>query len=131
MPVLPQAIADLVAADGLARVATADDTSQHVLYWDTNIVRSMPASAWPPPLPTPPTARQSATAVAARQAAAQQALIDEAALDARVKNLAAGCVGMSVDDLLAGHVKTLIILWLHRMKALDKDGKIKQLSDWC
>jgi len=131
MPVLPQATADLVATDGLPRQATADDNSVHVLYLDGALVRSMLASAWPPPLPTPPTARQSATAIAARQAAAQQALIDEAALDARVKNLAAGCVGMSVDDLLAGHVKTFVILWLHSKKALDKDGKIKPLSDWC
>jgi len=131
MPVLPQAIADAVLLDGLPRVAVDNEGTPQVLYLDGALVRSMLAASWPPPLPAPPTARQSATAIAARQAAAQQALLDEAALDARVKNLAAGCVGMSVDDLLAGHVKTLVILWLHRMKALDKDGKIKQLSDWC
>jgi hypothetical protein len=66
MPKLDQRIADAVALDGLPRQAIADDGSKHVLFLDSETVRSLLAADWPPPLPSDPTPAEIAAAIAAR-----------------------------------------------------------------
>jgi hypothetical protein len=130
MPLLPQTLADAVARDGLPRVATADDDSVHVLFLDAGVVRSMPAIAWPPPLPSDPTPAEIAAAIAAREAQEQQARADAAALRSRVRTLAQSAVGLSIDVLTAGQIKTLVILLLHKEAAIDKAGIVRPLDEW-
>lgn len=72
MALLPRAIADLVARDGLARQATADDGSQHVLFLDGSVVRSILASEWQGALPPDRTEADSLAAIAQREAMALQ-----------------------------------------------------------
>jgi len=133
MPLLinGQALSDQIQRDGLPRVAFGDDASVHVLYLEktprgSEIVRSMDAINWPPPLPTDPTPQQIADAVATRQ----QAVIDTAALRQRILATAQNAVGYRVEDLLSGHVKALLVLWLYSQGAIDRDGKIRPLSEW-
>ncbi len=74
MPVIidGQTIHEQITLDGLSRVAAADDGSVHVLYLDSSgdieIIRSMLAADWPPPLPTNPTPQQISDAIASRSA---------------------------------------------------------------
>jgi len=132
MAKLPQEIADLVAADGLPRVVTADDGSQHVLYLANGVlpVRSVLASDWPPPLPADPTPEQSQAAIQARTTAAQQAEQDAAALRQRVLTVAQSAVGIAFDQLTAAQLRALFGVLLHKEGALDKDGKVRPLGEW-
>lgn len=130
MPVLSQATADLVALDGLPRVATADDGSSHVLYLESELVRSMPSGSWPPPLPADPTKAESDAAVAARSAARVRAQQDAAALRTRVLATAQSAVGISVDQLSAPQVRALLALLLYQQGALDKGGVVQPLAGW-
>jgi hypothetical protein len=130
MPLLSQATADLVASDSLSRVATADDNSRHVLYLDGDMVRSMLAVDWPPPLPTEPTKAEIDAAIAARAAARLQAGKDAAALRQKVLTTAQSAVGISVDALTAGQVRALVALLLYQQGALDKSGVVQPLAGW-
>ena len=130
MPILPQSVADAVAADGLPRVAVDDGGVSHVLYWDATIVRSMLASAWPPPLPTPPTPQEITAALAARETARQAAIADAAALRAQIVTIAQSAVGVRVDLLTAVQVRALMACVLWKQGALDKLGQVRPLADW-
>jgi hypothetical protein len=130
MPLLSQTLADAVARDGLPRVATADDDTQHVLFLDAGVVRSMLASAWPPPLPSDPTPLEIAAAIAAKDAQAAQDAADASALRTRVRTLAQSAVGLSIDVLTAGQIKALVILLLHKEAAINKAGIVRPLDEW-
>jgi len=130
MPLLSYDIAQAVARDGLPRVATADDNSQHVLFLDGSAVRSMLAADWPPPLPTDPTEAEIAAAIAAREAAALQAIQDAAALRQKILTVAGSAVGQSIDTLTAGQVRALVACLLYKNGALDKSGIVQPLKEW-
>jgi hypothetical protein len=135
---LPPDVADLVRSDGLPRLVDAvewDDTTPTgaavptVVYLD-GAVRSMPASAWPAPLPTDPTPAEIQAALAARQAAAQQAQSDALALRQRIVALAQSAVGVSIDALTAGQRNALIACMLYKAGGIDKDGVVRPLGQW-
>lgn len=130
MPLLPQSEVDLVTRDGLPRVVTADDGSQHVVYLDGDVVRSVLASDWAGPLPTPPTQAEIDAAIAAREAQKRQEKEDAAALRQRVRNVAGSAVGQSFDTLTAAQVRSLLAVLLHRAGALDKSGVVRPLDEW-
>lgn len=116
MPLLPQDIADLVAADHQPRQATADDGSEHMLYWDAPRVRSCLLADWP--------AAQLELAQKAQDAA------DAAALRQRVRTVAQSAVGVAFDQLTAVQMRALVGILLWEAGALDTDGKVKQLGEW-
>lgn len=130
MPKLDQAIADAVDRDGLPRQATAEDGSVHVLYLEANVVRSMLARAWQPPLPSDPTPIESDRAIAAREVAAQQETAAAAALRQRVLTVAQGAVGKSIDTLAAGEVRALVVCLLYRAGGIDRAGVVQPLDSW-
>lgn len=130
MPLLPQAIADLVALDGLPRVAIADNASVHVLFLENGFIRSMLASDWPPPLPSDPTPADVANAIAARAAAKQQSAVDAATLRTRVLTPAQSSVGVQVDALTAAQIRALVALLLYKQGAIDKSGAVLPLAGW-
>jgi hypothetical protein len=130
LPRLSKAAADLVALDGLPRLVTADDASQHVLYLN-GAVRSMLASDWPPPLPSDPTPQQIATAIAARQAAEAKRHTDAIALRQRVIGVAQTTVGQPVDaPFTTAQLRALLAVLLYKAGALDDAGVIKELNQW-
>jgi hypothetical protein len=129
MPKLDKAIADLVALDGLSRLVTADDASQHVLYLD-GAVRSMLAADWPLPLPTDPTPQQISTAIAARQASAQQATSDASTLRTQIVALAQSAVGVSLSALTPAQVRSLMALLLWKAGGVSSAGVVRPLSEW-
>lgn len=128
--ILDPTIHTAVERDGLPRVAAYDDGSQHVLYLENDVVRSMPAADWPPPLPTEPTPEQIAAAIAARALAAQQAAQDAAALRQRVLTLAQSAVGVQIDALTAPQVRALIAILLWQAGAIDRAGAVRPLGQW-
>lgn len=129
-----KAVADLVALDGLPRVAVADDASQHVLYLDGGALPlSMLASAWLAtrgPLPNDPTPAEIDAAILAREAARQAAVADAAALRQQVLTIAQSAVGIRVDQLTAGQVRALFAVLLHKEGALKADLTVRALSEW-
>lgn len=127
---IPQAVAALVAQDGLPRLVTADDGSPHVLYLDNLGVRSMLASDWPPPLPSDPTAPEIAAAIAARQAAEQQARADAIALRSQIVTTAQSAVGISLTALTAPQVRSLLALLLWKAGGVKPDGTVRPLVEW-
>lgn len=129
MPLLPQSIADLVARDRLPRQATADDQTQHVLYWD-GIVRSMLASDWPPPLPTDPTEAEVAAAILAREQAVQQAQQAATALRQRIIQTAQSAVGVQFDQLTNIQLRALVAILLWKNGAIDNTGVVRPLAEW-
>lgn len=130
MALLPQSIADAVALDGLPRVATADDTSQHVLYLDGETVRSKTAAEWGTPLPSDPTPEQISAAVAAREAARQQASADAATLRQQVLTIAQSAVGIRADLLTAAQLRALFVVMLWKEGALDNALIVRPLTQW-
>lgn len=130
-----------VERDGLSRVARYrteyDDgtqgETQHVLYRDGALVRSMLAADWLAqrgPLPTDPTQTEIDAALAAQEAARVQAAADTAALRQRVLGLAGSAVGIQIDALTAGQVRALVALLLWKAGALDRNGAVRPLADW-
>lgn len=130
MPKLDQAVADLVKSDGLPRLATADDDSQHILYLNGTIVQSTVAADWPPPLPTDPTPAQIATAIAARATAETTRKQSAIALRNRVVTVAQSAVGSQLDALTAVQVRALLACLLWKAGGLGSDGAINPLADW-
>lgn len=136
MPLLidGKTIADLVALDGLPRVAMADDTTQHVLYLDVGpLPRSMLATDWLAtrgPLPTEPTQQEIADAIAARETARQAALAEAATLRLAIITLAQSAAGARVDQLTAGQVRALFAILLWEEGALKNDLTVRALSEW-
>jgi hypothetical protein len=135
---LPPDVADLVRSDGLPRLVDAvewDDTTPTgaavptVVYLD-GAVRSMPASAWPPPLPTEPTPAEIAAAIAARQAAAQQVQSDALALRQRIRGHARTLTGAQIDDLTLPQIREAVKVLLHKYGAVAIDGTIKPDGEW-
>lgn len=116
MPLLPQDIADQVAADGIARQVTADDGTQHMLYRDGDIVRSAALADWP--------------AAQVELAQHDQDRADAAALRARVRTTAQSAVGVAFDQLTAAQLRALFGLLLFREGALDKNGVVRPLAEW-
>lgn len=119
-----------VERDGLPRVADYDDGLQRVLYLDGAVVRSMPVTDWPPPLPTEPTEAEIAAALAAREQGRQDALRDALALRQALRTKLASAVGVQIDDLLVGQLRALVAYLLWREGALDKDLRVRPLSEW-
>lgn len=130
MALLSKDIADAVARDGLPRQATADDESRHVLFLENGGLRSTLASDWPPPLPSDPTAAQSAAAIAALDAAAAQSKADATLLRTRVLTLAQSAVGVQIDQLTAPQIRALVALLLFKQGAIDKSGAVLPLAGW-
>lgn|SRR5262245_55240876 len=123
-------IHDAVEGDGLPRVADYDDGVQRVLFLDGALVRSMLAADWPPPLPVEPTPEQIVQALAAREQARQRAETEATQLRQLVRTKAQSAVGVAIDDLMVGQLRALVAILLHKEGALDKDGKIRPLSEW-
>jgi hypothetical protein len=133
MPLLPQALADLVAQDGLSRQAAGDDGNTYVLYWDPPHVRSLTSAEWLAqrgPLPSDPTQAEIDAGVAARVAAAQQAAQDAAALRSKVLQVAQSAVGVAADQLTNVQLRALFMVVLWKAGALDKNGVVRPLSEW-
>lgn len=55
---------------------------------------------------------------------------DSAALWGKVQQAASGAAGKLFTDLTAAEVRALLVCVLRRMKALDKDGRVKPLDTW-
>lgn len=114
-PKLPQAIADLVAADQQPREATADDGSEHMLFWDGK-VRSVPVEQW---------------------SAMQQELAEKEAATARaaqrkatVKAKAAAHAGKKVDQLSLPELREVVAVLLEERGALDDELRVKDVGEW-
>jgi hypothetical protein len=116
MPLLPQSIADLVAQDGVARQATANDNTVHMLFRDGTLVRSCLIQDWP--------AEQLVLATH------EQERQDATALRAQVITIAQTAVGTRVDLLTAVQVRALIAVLLWKGGALDKSGVVQPLASW-
>jgi hypothetical protein len=128
-----EAIRMAVALDGLPRVATADDTAQHVLYLDGSTVRSMLAADWLAahgPLPTDPTPQQSADAIAAIEAARLAAIAAAATKKGQILTIAQTAVGVRVDLLTAAQLRALFAVTLWKEDALDAALLIRPLAEW-
>lgn len=111
-----EAIRALVLADGLAREATADDGTVHVLFRDGALVRSVLLADWP--------AEQVAQAT--RDAERQ----DAAVLRQAIRDRLAAMAGKRVDDLLVGELKTLLLYLVWREQGIDKELKVKPIAEW-
>lgn len=128
MPLLRdgQRLYDAVMADGLPRIADADDGSQHVLYLDGEIVRSVEAKDWSGPLPADPTPAESAAAIQAREATRVAA---RERRRARIRQ-AQSAVGVKVGDLNPAQLRALTEILLLRAGALDADLAVRPLAQW-
>ena len=119
--------------DGLARVAEYDDDSQHVLYVEGDVVRSLLAADWLAtrgPLPTDPTPEQVNAAIEAKEQARLAALTDAAALRQRVLQVAQSAVGVRADLLTAAQARALNIVRWWQDGALDAGLVVKPLAEW-
>lgn len=108
---LPQAIADLVAADGLARQATADDGSVHMLFWDGAKVRSVPLADWP--------------AEQARLSTQATTQAKRAHLQQQIRVAAQAHIGKRPQQLTLLEVRDLLAVLLERAGLIDDDGAIQ------
>lgn len=113
---LPQDVADLVAADQQPRQATADDGSEHMLFWDGSKVRSVPVEQW---------------------AAMQQELAGKAAAAARadqrrqtVRAKAQAHAGKRADQLSLPEMRDILLMFLEERGALADDLTIKDVEAW-
>jgi hypothetical protein len=129
---LPKAIADAVAADGLPRVATDLNGSgtEHVLYLERGIVHSMLTNDWQGPLPTDPTQQQIAAALAAREAARVAALAAETTKRVQVLAIAQSAVGVQVEQLTLEQLRALYAITLWQAGALDAGLVVRPLGEW-
>lgn len=116
MSKLSQSIADLVAADQQPRQAIADDGTVHMLFWDAPRVRSCLLADWPA------AQIELAAKEAERQAAAQ--------LRQQIRDRLASLAGKRVDDLLVGDLKTLLLYLVWREGGIDRDLKVRPITDW-
>lgn len=116
MTKLSQDIADLVATDHQPRQATADDGSEHMLFWDAGKVRSCLLTDWP----------TEQAALAAKEVERQAATQLRQAIRDRLQGLA----GKKVDDLLVGDLKTLLLYIVWREGGIDRDLKVKPIDTW-
>lgn len=130
MPRLDRTIADAVALDGLPRLATADDTTQHVLYLVGDVVHSMLAADWPPPLPSDPTDQERAAAIVARTQAPQQARADAAALRSAIVTVANTAVGLRIDQLNATQVRALFAIIVWESGGIANNLTVRPLGEW-
>lgn len=138
MPFLSQTIANLVAADGLPRVALDERDevgTPHVLYLEPGALlpTSMRGTDWLAqrgPLPNDPTPQEVAAALAQRAADRQQVAQDAAALRQQIQTLAQSTVGVRVDLLTAGQVRALQAILLWQAGALDRTGVVRPLAEW-
>jgi hypothetical protein len=119
-----------VVRDGLPRVGAYDDGSQHVLYLDGEVVRSMLATAWPSPLPTEPTPAESETAIAARETAREGRKAAALLRRQGMLALAESAVGVKVGALTPRQVEALLGVVLLNAGALDDELKIRPIEDW-
>lgn len=116
MTKLSQTIADQVAADQQPRQATADDGSEHMLFWDGTKVRSCLLADWPA------VQQELVAKEAERQAAAQ--------LRQQIRDRLATLAGKRIDDLLVGDLKTLLLYLVWREGGIDRDLKVKPVAEW-
>ena len=111
-----EVLREAVLSDHQPRQATAGDGTIHMLYWDAPRVRSCLLADWP-----------AAQAELAQKAQAKQ---DAAALRQRVVNVAQSAAGVSVDQLTAPQVRSLVALLLWKAGALDNEEKVKPIGEW-
>lgn len=130
MPLIPKASADLVARDGIPRQVTADDSTQHVLYRENGLVRSMLASDWPPPLPSDPTVEEVVVALAAQIEAAERACSEATRLRQRALTLAQSVQGLRVDALTLPEARAILEILLYQAGALGSDGTVQPPPAW-
>lgn len=130
MPRVDRTIADLVARDGLSRQAIDEDGAAHVLYLIGDVVHSMLGSDWPPPLPSEPTAQESAAAIAALAAAKEADRLSAIALRNRVLGVAQTAVGIQLDALTPAQVRALMACLLWKAGGLTASGAVKPLDQW-
>lgn len=78
----------------------------------------------------PPTEEEIDAAIAAYDAAETQRAQEAATLRQQVVTVAGSAVGVVLTDLTAPQVKALLAVLLHKAGALDKDGKVRVLSEW-
>jgi len=128
---------DLTRADGLPRVVRYQDEanaeSLHVAYLPvgSDVLHTMLADRWPPPLPTDPTPEASTAAIAARQQAAIDMANAATQLRQQVLALAQGTVGMRVDAAFTtAQLRSLLAILLYKVGALNNDLTIRPLGDW-
>ena len=124
-----RALADAVAADGLPRIADADDGSAHVLYLDGGRVRSMLASDWPPPLPTDPTPEESAAAIAARETERGTRLADALLLRQQIRTAVRTLAGKKPAQWGVPELRALVALLLHEGGYLEGDAALRDVGD--
>lgn len=122
-----------VEADGLPRVADYDDGSRHVLYLDSEIVRSLAEAEWVAQhgaLPTMPTFEKVQAALDAR--AAERAARSNEAVALRQAVIARGqaLVGARADQLTGAELRDLFLVVLWDMGALNSDLTVRPLREW-
>ncbi len=77
-----------------------------------------------------PTALQLQAASDAYDLAQAQAASEAEALRTQVRTVAQSAVGIVITNLTAAQVRALLAVLLWKGGALDKDGKIRPLTDW-
>lgn len=80
--------------------------------------------SWPGTPPDPVATR------AAYLASLNQQAQDTAALRQAIRDKLVSSVGVRVDDLLVGQMRALLAYLLWREGALDKDGRVRPISEW-
>lgn len=128
--ILEPAIHFAVERDGLPRVAQYDDGVDRVLYLEGEIVHTMEARDWPPPLPTDPTPAEIAAAIAARAAERAARSTEAAQLRQQVIARAQAVVGVRATDLTAAQLRDLFVAILWDAGALNPDLTVRALRDW-
>ena len=124
------AIGAAVAADGLPRVATATDGTQHVLYLEeSGRVRSMDADAWDGPLPTDPTPAEIDAAIAARETERATRIADALALRQQIRTTARALAGRKPAQWGVPELRGLVALLLHEGGYLEADAALKDVED--
>jgi hypothetical protein len=134
-PLEPEQL-ELTRADGLPRVVRyRDETgaeSLHVAYLPagSDVLQTMLATNWPPPLPTDPTPAESAVAILARQQAQTQAAADAAQLRQQVLATLQSAVGVRFTDLTNAQLRAIVEALAWQAGALKPDTTVRSPADW-
>jgi hypothetical protein len=115
--ILDPTIHTAVERDGLPRLASYDDGSQHVLYLEDGLVRSKPLAEWGD-APKEPTQAESDAAIQARDAAETT----QRQLRRQVRQRARDLKGKKPAEWNANDVKALLALLLLERGYLDGES---------
>lgn len=121
-----------VERDGLPRVADYDDGSQHVLYLDGDLVRSLAAADWLAtrgPLPSDPTPQESAMAIAARETGRATRQADAIILRSQIRTAARALAGKKPTQWNTQELRELVALLLHDGGYLEGDAALRDVGE--